>query len=450
MKIINKKLLIAGYLASVILLVPINSAYIYDSLYVENDEKNLPYNTIMDDTWIKNLDYTYFDTGNSVIQLKDGGYLTVLTGVPVYGWTGADVFKISSNGDIIWEKDFGSPDDDRSSLSVIELSNGTYVITGWRNNEVWLVKIDSGGYGVWQKTYQINSYAEGKEVIQTFDDGFAIVGCSYYDYNRENSVIFLLKTDNTGNEIWNKTFDNELYNYGCSLKQTLDGGYILVGYSLNSNDGKDKLYLLKTDEDGTLLWEKTYDGKGCSKGLSLQITSDNEYIITGCTRPNLVDDYDIWLLMTDEDGTLLWEKTYGGEYNDIGYSVQTTNDGGYIIAGGNYKSIFNCDVILIKTDDLGNKEWIKTTGGAYEDYASSVQQTNDGGYILTGTYHPSRYKRTDAFLIKTDSYGNSPPLSKNIRNKLNQPRNKATYNSFLFSFLKQYPLIQRILLYLIK
>jgi len=423
----NKKILIAGLLVSVMLLVPINSAYSNNCLFVKNNEENIHNDNLLDDTWIKIIDYTTYDTGNSVIQDTDGNYIFVVTGEPWSGWTGAIIYKINSNGDTIWIKEFGDLDDDRKVSSIIEINNCNYVATGLRDWKVWLVKLSKNGDKIWDKGFYIPRFAEGNEVIQTFDGGFAIAGYALnYSGDLDCSNIFLLKTDNNGNETWIKTFDNKLYNYGFSLKQTPDGGYIIVGYTSPSDYGKDKMYLLKTDENGTLLWEKTYGGSGYSAGLSLLITDDGEYIITGCTRTNLVDDYDIWLLKTDENGTLLWEKTYGGKYDDIGYSVKTTDGGGYILTGSSYISLFNCDVILIKTDNLGNKEWSKTTGSSYVDYAKSIQKTTDGGFILTGTCADNEsdfpFGGKDAFLMKTDSNGNAPPLSKTkdigIRNRV--------------------------------
>ena len=161
--------------------------------------------------------------------------------------------------------------------------------------------------------------------------------------------------------LWTKTYGGIEYDWGFSVQQTDDGGYIIGGaiYSFGSISGD--VWLLKTDANGDTVWTKIYGGAGTDEGQCVQQTTDSGYIIVGWTESFGAGAWDVWLLKTDADGDTLWTKTYGGIFVDYGYSVQQTNDGGYIIVGwtksfgaGDY------DVYLVKTDVDGDTLWTKT------------------------------------------------------------------------------------------
>ena len=208
--------------------------------------------------------------------------------------------------------------------------------------------------------------------------------------------------------IFVKIFGGSEIDYVKSVQQTTDDGYIIIGYTYSFGNGGNDVWLIKTDSQGTEEWNKTFGGSNDDQGYSLQLTTDGGYIITGRTYViGVVSNSDIWLIKTDSNGDQEWNKTFGGSDNDDGKSVQQTSDGGYIITGFT-KSFGNggMDVYLIKTDSNGNEEWNKTFGGSSNDMSRSIKKTDDGGYIITGYTKSYGNGKGDIWLIKTDSNGN--------------------------------------------
>jgi len=208
-----------------------------------------------------------------------------------------------------------------------------------------------------------------------------------------------------------ETIGGSGFDYGESVQQTRDGGYIIAGYTDSIGAGLFDVYLIKTDVDRNKLWEKTFGGDGNDRGYSVQQTSDGGYIIAGYTDSVGAGMTDVYLIKTSVDGEILWEKTFGGDGNDRGYSVQQTSDGGYIIAGYTRSPSVGTagmmDVYLIKTDVDGQMLWEKTFGGQEHDRGYSVQQTSDGGYIITGNTESIGAGATDVYLIKTEDVPSS-------------------------------------------
>ena len=314
--------------------------------------------------------------------------------------------------DILWTKTYGGSNQDRG-YSVQQTSDGGYIIAGWTESfgaggeDVYLIKTDSLGDSLWTKTYGYSSSDFGYSVQQTTDGGYIIVGCTY-PFGAAFVDVYLIKTDADGNPLWTNEYGGEFSDLGHLVQQTSDGGYIIAGWTTSFGLFDFDIYVLKTNSNGDTLWTKTYGGPDFESGTAVQQTSDGGYIISGATKSFGPGDGDVYLIKTDENGDTLWTRTYGGTSDDIGNFVQETPDGGYIVVG--YTSSFGAggyDVYLIKTDENGDTLWTRTYGGTEWDLGKTVQQTSDGGYIIVGWTKSFGTGDHDVYLIKTDAEGNN-------------------------------------------
>jgi len=226
--------------------------------------------------------------------------------------------------------------------------------------DLWLIKTDSLGNVVWEKTLGGFGREFGFSVQETDDGGYIITGAKKPSWFA-NYDLWILKTDSNGNIEWEKLFGESKEDLGFSVCQTTDGGYIAVGYKSFSL-GK-KLYIVKTNSSGDTVWERLYGGVNTAEGAFIQETSDGGYIVTGYYYISSKEGpkEDLWLLKLDSSGFNEWDKTFGGAGRDIGLFVQQTKDGGFVITG--LTESFGSgggDVWLIKTDYQGNIEWDRT------------------------------------------------------------------------------------------
>ncbi len=256
-----------------------------------------------------------------------------------------------------------------------------------------------------QQTYGGSGYDAGEAVRQTTDGGYIVAGYTQ-SYGSGGSDFWLLKTDALGKELWTQTYGGSAGDIAYDVQQTTDGGYILVGITWNLGNGMGDAWLLKTDRDGNELWAKTYGGTAEDRPYSLQQTNDGGFVLAGYTQSSGEGLSDFWLLKTDADGNELWSRTYGGAAEDRAFEVQQTVDGGFAIVG--YTQSFGAgaeDVWLVKTDVQGNQQWTETFGNELINKAFSLQITSDNGLIIVGETQQGESEQFATWLIKTNAQG---------------------------------------------
>jgi hypothetical protein len=207
-------------------------------------------------------------------------------------------------------------------------------------------------------------------------------------------------------EIWMKNFGGINDDDCFSVLVAPDGGYILAGHTASFGVGENDVWLIKTDSNGNMQWNKTYGGV-LSETVQYMIKVNNGYIILARTYSFGEGDYDLWLIKTDFNGNLIWNRTYGGPGTDWMWSIVETNDGGYTMVGRtNSFGAGENDFWLIKTNSEGLLEWNKTIGYTGDERARFLVNTQDGGYLLLGWTNSFGMGEVDYWVVKTDSFGN--------------------------------------------
>jgi len=355
--------------------------------------------------WNQTFGRTGEDEGYCVEQTSDGGY--IITGSITAGPDDYDVWLIKTypNGTEEWNQTYGGTDYDMG-YCVEQTSDGGYIITGFTDSfgaggfNVWLIKTYPNGTEEWNQTYGGTDLDEGLCVEQTIPDGGYIItgSTNSFSVGGGDDDVWLIKTYPNGTEEWNQTYGRTDDEKGKGVEQTSDGGYIITGWTRSFGDG-DEVWLIKTYPNGTEEWNQTYGRTGNEWGYCVeQTTPDGGYIISGWTN-SFGDGSEVWLIKTNANGDTIWNQTYGGTGSEDGRCVEQTADGGYIITGGT-TSFGDPDVWLLKTDANGNEVWNQTYGRADQDWAWCVEQTSDGGYIITGYTESYGAGDIDVWLIK--------------------------------------------------
>jgi len=357
-----------------------------------------------DTLWTRTFGGALDEQGYCVQETVDGGYVVAgSTGTYGSGSSNLWLLRTDGSGELLWQKVFpGSSDSE--GMSVHQTEDEGYIITGYalspsESKYMWLIRADPLGNMIWNRVFGGDERDEGRSVQQVSDGGFVVAGFTQ-SYGADGADLWLVKTDADGNLIFSRTFGGTGTDMGYSVQETLDGGFIIAGYT--TSFGSANAILVKTGQTGELQWQKTFGGSQMEEARFVRQTADGGYILTGSTSSYGFGSKDVWLIRTDCNGNIIWDRVYGGTGSDEGFSVRQTVDGGFVVTG--YTDSFGAggrDLWLIRTDSAGELLWDATFGGSSWEGGNSVFQTWDGGFIVAGYTRSYGEGGMDLWLIRT-------------------------------------------------
>jgi len=350
--------------------------------------------------WIRSYGTDGNDYIYSIKQTRDGGSLAAgMTYKGANGGIDAVLLKLNSEGSIEWKKSYGGGTTDGWwNVSFTETADGGYVLAtdtesfGVGKKDVWLLKLSSDGNIVWQKTYgKADTYDDARGGIQqTHDGGYVLVGGSQAVMNSLDGDLLILKVDANGNLQWDRIYKDFRIQVGDSFEQTLGGGFI-VGASAFGHYGVSDMFhplILKLDANGDIEWQKLYEGYGRSWDYYtiVQPTRDGGYFVADYVDPTGTGNEDFWIFKLDSAGNILWQNLYGGSgWDRIGRALCQMRDGGYAVAGfTNSYGRGSFDGWILKLDPNGNIVWQKTYGDNFPEVLFSLHQKSNGELLAAG------------------------------------------------------------------
>jgi hypothetical protein len=374
--------------------------------------------------WQKALGGTHGESANAVQQTSDGGYIVAGHSMSNDGDVsgnhgGGDywIVKLNSSGSIQWQKSLGGSNVD-DAQSIRQTTDGGYIIAGSSNSsdgdvignhgnyDYWIVKLDANGNMQWQKSLGGSSMDMAQSIQQTSEGGYIVAGSSGSDDgdvsgNHGGGDYWMVKLDSNGNIQWQKSLGGSSSEQVNSVQQTFDGGYIIAGTTVSADGditvsyGSNDFWVVKLDSSGNIQWQKTLGNIGDNIGYYAQQTFDGGYIAVGTSfNPSNLESGlpDYWVIKLSNNGTIEWDKYFGGSFHDNAITIRQTPEWNYIVAGwtaSNNGQVTNhhgnLDYWIIKLDSSGNLKWEKTLGGPDVEYLTAVELTADNGYIVSGS-----------------------------------------------------------------
>ena len=376
-------------------------------------------NSYCETYWAKSYGGTEHDYAASIRQTPDGDYLVAgHTYSFGNGYYDVWVLKLDSNGNILWQKTYGSSTTETTRAMeltseggcVVAAVLGDPVILG-DDADIWLIKLDKNGNIEWQRKYNQSRWDSVTSIQQTPDNGYIVLGRSRINDDYDT---WILKLDKNGVIQWQKLYRGNNDEFGNCLIKAANGEYVIGGLVQYVDYQPYKIWatilMLKLDSDGNIIWQKQYgDGQHYVGTSSIQQTQDGEFIVAGgISDPEYYLDSTICLLKLDVSGNMVWQKTYGGSVRHAGPTMHQTSDKNYIIAGEFPTSENYYKSWLLKLNQEGEVLWQKTYGGDKENSVSSIVTTDDDGFIMTGYTSSFPYALYDVWVLKMDRNGDIP------------------------------------------
>ncbi len=269
------------------------------------------------------------------------------------------------------------------------------------------VALYSNAQVVFQRTYGIGTYNEGRSVKQTLDGGY-IIGGTVSDAGTGGPDVYLLKLDQFGTPQWNKLFGGSNIDHGYSVEQLSDSGYAIAGYTNSFGNGGYDGYLIRTDKNGDTLWTKTFGTSDWDFIYAMKKTSDGGFVLAGNSYGNVTGASEAWLLKTDALGSVEWEKYYDLNLEVFINAVSLSPDSAYVLAGYKINQPGNNeDMIVIKANSFGDTMWTQTIGSTTSfEHANAVDvNTNDSSIVAAGYSMDITSTNYDHYIVKLNSYG---------------------------------------------
>lgn len=360
--------------------------------------------------WAKTYGSSGYEQANAVQQTSDGGYI-MAGSTSSFGAGGDDVWivKLDRDGTVQWQKAFGGSSFDEAR-SIQQTEDGGYIVAGETlsfgegDSDAWILKLDSSGDLTWQKRYGGIGKDTANSIVQTSDGGYILAG-ETSSFGAGGDDVWIVKLDKNGAIQWQKTFGGDLADSAHSIRQTSDGGYIIAGVTWSFGAGSGDAMVMKLDRSGNITWQRTIGGSAYDEINSIQNASDGGYIAAGMTKSFGAGNGDFWVIKFSGDGAVAWQKTYGGGLDDWANSIQQTSDGGYIVAGVTFSfGVGNGDFWILKLSADGAVQWQRTFGSGDYDEAFSVQNIPDG-YVVAGRTWATGLTLYDAWVLKLDTSG---------------------------------------------
>jgi hypothetical protein len=311
------------------------------------------------------------------------------------------------------------------------LSNdGNVLICGNFNEKVSIIKTSVKGNVFWRKNYSIGSSCSAKSIVQTPDNHIFVCGQTVQNWAEKREDIFLQKLNSKGDSVWVKTFGGNSFDNAECIISTSDGNLLIAGKSESFEAGSSgDIYLIKLNYDGKVIWEKTFADPDSEFSTHVLETKEGDYLITGNDQASEPDTANkIYLLKVDANGNLVWEKRFGlgtGDWN-WGYSTIETLNGDFLTSGHLTRDGYT-QVLIVKTNSDGNQIWEKTYGELLlSETGYSLKMNSDNTFTITGTSFEVSNPDTEIILFKIDENGK----------ELWFQRFGASFNSNSFNLLK--------------